>query len=177
MWIDEKPRSEYPSKQKKNVEKDRGIVLEDRWRATEVIAKLSGLIYGGPGLFFSIMTMNLFSQPYLFASSCIKKGMTPLTQGPQLSDLAACDFFFFPRMKGHRFNDVEKMMKRTNQDLGVIQTNEFEQCFQQLNQQLLRCIKLNEVYIEGVTRCFEKKNFFNHYTRFFLRPMYSCNLL
>ena len=53
-------------------------------------------------------------------------------------------------MKGHRFNDVEEVKKKTTKQLAAIQTNEFEQCFQQWNLRLDKCIKLNGEYIEGV---------------------------
>jgi hypothetical protein len=50
---------------------------------------------------------------------------------PYSPDLAPCDFFLFPRMKGKRFADVSEVRKKTLKALSNIGTEEFQKYFQQ----------------------------------------------
>jgi len=62
-----------------------------------------------------------------------KNSMTVLPHPPYSPNLAPCDFFLFPRMKGQmkgkRFADVSKVKKKTLEVLNNISTEEFQKCF------------------------------------------------
>jgi len=54
---------------------------------------------------------------------------------PYSPDLAPCDFFLFPRVKGwvkgKRFADVSEVKKKMLEVLNNISTEEFRKCFRQ----------------------------------------------
>lgn len=45
---------------------------------------------------------------------------------------------------------MEEVGKETRQELAAIETNESEQCFQQWNNRLGKCIKLNGEHVGGI---------------------------
>ena len=71
------------------------------------------------------------------------------------SDLAPCDFFLFPRMKGQlkgkRFADVSEV--KTLEVLNNISTEEFQKCFQQWKKRWYKCIESKGEYFEGDSSC------------------------
>jgi len=64
-----------------------------------------------------------------------KNKMTAIPHPPCSPEVAPCDFFLFPRMKGQmkgkRFADVSEVKKKTLEVLNNIITEEFQKCFQQ----------------------------------------------
>jgi len=62
-----------------------------------------------------------------------KNNMTVIPHPPYSPDLAPCDFFLFPRMKGQMkgkcFADVSEVKKKTLEVLKNISTEEFQKCF------------------------------------------------
>jgi len=64
-----------------------------------------------------------------------KNNMTVIPHPPYSPDLAPCDFFLFPcmkgQMKGKSFADVSEVKKKTLEILNNISTEEFQKCFQQ----------------------------------------------
>lgn len=53
-------------------------------------------------------------------------------------------------MKKHRFRVMEDVKKNIRQELAMIQTDEFEQCFKQFSHRIDKYIKLTGEYIEKV---------------------------
>jgi len=68
-------------------------------------------------------------------------------------DLAPCDFFLFPRMKGQmrekRFADVSEVKKKMPEVLNNIITEEFQKCFQQWGKCWYKCIESKGEYFDG----------------------------
>jgi len=64
-----------------------------------------------------------------------KNNMTVIPQPPYSPELAQCNFFLFPVMKGQikwkLFADVSKVKKKMLEVLNNISTEEFQKCFQQ----------------------------------------------
>jgi len=78
-----------------------------------------------------------------------KKNMTVIPHPPYSPDLAQCDFFLFPRMKGKRFADVGEVKKETLEVLNNISTEEFQKRFQQWEKRWYKCIESKAEYFEG----------------------------
>jgi hypothetical protein len=68
--------------------------------------------------------------------------MTP--QPPYWPDLAPADFFLFLKLKstlkGRRFDTIEEIKGNSQRDLKVIQTQAFQDCFQNWKKRWERCI-------------------------------------
>jgi len=79
--------------------------------------------------------------------------MTVIPHTPYSPDLAPCDFFLFPRMKGQMkgkcFADVSEVKKKTLEVLKNISTEEFQKCFQQWEKRWYKCIESKGGYFEG----------------------------
>jgi len=64
-----------------------------------------------------------------------ENNMAVIPHPPYSPDLAPCDFFLFPHMKGQmkgkRFADISEVKKKTLEVLNNINTEEFQKCFQQ----------------------------------------------
>jgi len=112
--------------------------------------------------------MNPISQPYsnshsqslstirLYVAESITTTVTRLCRHiphpPYSPDLAPCDFFLFPRMKGQmkgkRFANVSELKKKTLEVLNI-STEEFQKCFQQWEKRWHKCIESKGEYFEG----------------------------
>ena len=71
-------------------------------------------------------TMHLHTQPSLLHSFFTKNCIVLLPHAPYSPDLALCDFFLFPRMKGHRFDNIEEVKKKTRKELWVISKDDYK---------------------------------------------------
>ena len=95
-----------------------------------------------------IMTMPLPTQQFL-----AKNKTTVIPHPPYSSDLAPCDFFMFPRMKGQmkwkQFVDVSKVKKKMLAVLNNISTEEFQKCFQRWEKRWYKFIESKGEYLEG----------------------------
>jgi len=82
-----------------------------------------------------------------------KNDMTVIPHSSYSPDVAPCDFFLFPLMKGHmkekHFADVSEVKKKTLGVLNNISTEEFQKCFQQWEKNWYKCIESKEEYFEG----------------------------
>jgi len=72
---------------------------------------------------------------------------------PYSVDLAPCDFFLFPRMKGQiegkRFADAREIKKKTLKVLNNFSSEDFQKCFQQWKKRWCKCMESKGVYFEG----------------------------
>ena len=68
--------------------------------------------------------------------------MTVIPHPPYSPDLAPCDFFLFPHMKGQmkgkRFAVVSEVKKKTLEVLNNISTEKFQKCFQHWGKTLVQ---------------------------------------
>ena len=83
----------------------------------------------------------------------VLKEITTLHHPPYSPDLASCDFFLFPKLKGilkgTRFQGVEDIKTSMTRHLKTITKEEFSQCFKVWLKRMEKCIKANGEYFEG----------------------------
>ena len=103
--------------------------------------------------------------------------MTVIPHPPYSPDLAPCDFFVFPRMKGQtkgkRFADISEVKKKTLEVLNNISTEEFQKCFQQWEKRWYKWIEWKGEYFEGDWSCYSiepNKSFTKNNSGYFWVP-------
>ena len=83
----------------------------------------------------------------------VSKEITTLHYPPYSPDLAPCNFFLFPKLKGilkwTRFQKVEDIKTSMMRHLKTITKEEFSQCFKVWLKRMEKCIKANGEYFEG----------------------------
>ena len=76
-----------------------------------------------------------------------------LEQPPYLPDLAPCDFFLFPKLKGvikgTRFQDSKAITTAVTKELRAIPMESFQKCIEAWRQRLEKCIRAQGDYFEG----------------------------
>ena len=76
-----------------------------------------------------------------------------LEQPPYLPDLAPCDFFLFPKLKGvikgTRFQDSKAITTAVTKELRAIPMKSFQKCIEAWQQRLEKCIRAQGDYFEG----------------------------
>jgi histone-lysine N-methyltransferase SETMAR len=82
-----------------------------------------------------------------------KKNITAVEHAPYLPDLAASDFFLFPRikntLKGEHFDDIDESKSNTAIDLNGISEDDFQACFQSRKTCMQRCVHAEGDYFES----------------------------
>ena len=83
----------------------------------------------------------------------VSKEITTLHHPPYSPDLAPCDFFLFPKLKGilkgTRFQGVEDIKTSVTIHLKTITKEQFSQCYKAWSKRMEKCIKANGEYFEG----------------------------
>ena len=76
-----------------------------------------------------------------------------LEQPPYSPDLAPCDFFLFPKLKGvikgTRFQDSKAITTAVTKELRAIPMESFQKCIKAWRQRLEKCIRAQGDYFEG----------------------------
>ena len=75
----------------------------------------------------------------------IKKVLHP----PSSPDLAPCDFWLFPKLKGSRYETTEEMKQAVTKIIGALTQEEFHRAFQKLLERHKKCIAVRGDYLEG----------------------------
>ncbi len=79
--------------------------------------------------------------------------MPTLDQPPYSPDLAPCDFFLFPKLKGvikgTRFPDVEAIKRAVTTELRRIPEEAFRGCIEVWKKRMDKCVRLEGNYFEG----------------------------
>jgi len=82
-----------------------------------------------------------------------KHNIPSLQQPPYPSDLAPCDFFFFPQLKktikGRRFDYVEDIQAKATRQLRAITKSDYQRCFRLWQERWNKCIQGQGRYFEG----------------------------
>jgi hypothetical protein len=78
----------------------------------------------------------------------------PVTpQQPYSPDLAACDFFLFPKMKlklkGRPFDTNEEILAESPRVLDTLTEKDFHEAFQKCRRRWDRCLHAGDNYFEG----------------------------
>ena len=82
-----------------------------------------------------------------------ERNVPTLEKPPYSPDLAPCDFFRFPKLKGvikgTRFPDVEAIKRAVTTELRRIPEEAFRGCIEAWNKKMDKCVRLEGNYFEG----------------------------
>lgn len=82
-----------------------------------------------------------------------ERNIAVLDHPPYSPDLAPCDFFLFPKLKGVikgvHFPDVEAIKKAVTTELKRIPEESFQECIEAWQNRMTKCVRLKGDYFEG----------------------------
>ena len=64
-------------------------------------------------------------------------------------DLAPCDFWLFPKLRGCRYETIEEMKEAVTKALGTLIQEDFHGAFQKLLERYNKCIEAGGDYFDG----------------------------
>ena len=64
-------------------------------------------------------------------------------------DLAPCDFWLFPKLRGYRYETTEEMKEAVTKVIDTLTQEDFHGAFQKLLEQYNKCIAAGGDYFEG----------------------------
>ena len=76
-------------------------------------------------------------------------GIKTVPQPPDSPDLASCDFWLFPKLRGWRYETVEDMKEAVMKVIDTLTQEDFHGAFQKLLEQYNKCIAARGDYFEG----------------------------
>ena len=72
-----------------------------------------------------------------------------LPQPPYSTDLAPCDFWLFPKLRGFRYETIEEMKNVVTKVIDTLTQEDFHGAFEKLLEQHNKCIAVRGDYFEG----------------------------
>ena len=76
-------------------------------------------------------------------------GINTVPQPPYSPDLAPCDFWLFPKLKGCRYETTEEMKEAVTKVIDMLTQEDFHGAFQKLLERYNKCIAAGGDYFEG----------------------------
>ena len=76
-------------------------------------------------------------------------GIKTVPQPPYSSDLAPCDFWSFPKLRGCRYETIEEMIEAVTKVINTLTQEDFDGAFQKLLERYNKCIAAGGDYFEG----------------------------
>ena len=76
-------------------------------------------------------------------------GIKTLPQTPCSPDLAPCDFWFFPKLRGCRYETIEEMKEAVTKVIDTLTQADFHGAFHKLVKRYNKCIEAGGEYLEG----------------------------
>ena len=76
-------------------------------------------------------------------------GIKTVPQPPYNPDLAPCDFWLFPKLRGCRYETIEEMKEAVTKVIDTLTQEDFDGAFQKLLERYNKCIAAGEDYLEG----------------------------
>ena len=76
-------------------------------------------------------------------------GIKTVPQPPYSPDLALCDFWLFPKLRGCRYETIEEMKEAVMKVIDTLTREDFHGTFQKLLEQHNKCIAAKGDYLEG----------------------------
>ena len=76
-------------------------------------------------------------------------GIKTVPQPPYSPDLALCDFWLFPKLRGSRYETIEEMKEAVTKDIDTLTREGFHGAFQKLLEQYNKCTAAGGAYFEG----------------------------
>ena len=78
-----------------------------------------------------------------------KIGIKTVPQPPYSPDLAPCDFWLFPKLRGCRYETIEEMKEAVMKVIDALKQEVFHGAFQKLWERYNKCIAAGGDYFEG----------------------------
>ena len=78
-----------------------------------------------------------------------KMGIKTVPQPPYSPDLAPCDFFLFPKLRGCRYETIEEKKKAVTKIIDTLTQEDFHGAFQKLLESYNMCIAAGGEYFKG----------------------------
>ena len=78
-----------------------------------------------------------------------KMGVKTVPQPPYSPELASCDFWLFPKLRGCRYETIEEMKEAVTKVSGTLTQEDFHRAFQNLLERYNKCIAGRGDYFEG----------------------------
>ena len=76
-------------------------------------------------------------------------GINTVPQPPYSSDLAPCDFWLFPKLRGCRYEISEEKKEAVTKVIDPLTQEDFHGTFQKLLERYTKCIAAGGDYFEG----------------------------
>ena len=76
-------------------------------------------------------------------------GIKTVLQPSYRPDLAPCDFWLFPKLRGCRYETIEEMKEAVTKVIDTLTQEDFDGAFQKLLEQYSKCIASRGDYFEG----------------------------
>ena len=76
-------------------------------------------------------------------------GIETFPQPPYSPDLAPCDFWLFPKLRGCRYETIEEMKEAVTKIIDTLTQEDFDGAFQKLLEGYSKCIAAEGDYFEG----------------------------
>ena len=76
-------------------------------------------------------------------------GIKTIPQRPYSPDLAPCDFWLFPKLRGCRYETIEEMKEAVTKVIDTLTQEGFHGAFQKLLERYNKCIAAGGDYFEG----------------------------
>ena len=70
-------------------------------------------------------------------------------QPPYSPDLAPCDFWLFPKVRGCRYKTIEEIKEAVKKVIDTLTQEDFDGAFQKLLEQYYKCIAAGGDYFKG----------------------------
>ena len=77
-------------------------------------------------------------------------GIKTVPHPPYCRDLAPCDIWLFPKLKGCRYETIEEMKEAVMKVIDTLTQEDFHGAFQKLFELYNKCIATGGDYFEGV---------------------------
>ena len=78
-----------------------------------------------------------------------KMGIKTVPQPPNSPDLAPCDFWLFPKLRGCRYETIEDMKEAVTKVIDTLTQKDFLGAFHKLWERYNKCIAAGGEYFEG----------------------------
>ena len=89
------------------------------------------------------------SSPQLVTDYLTKMNIKAVAQSPYSPDLAPCDFWLFPKLRGCRYETIEEMKEAVTKVIDTLTQEDFHGAFQRLLERYNKFIAAGTDYFEG----------------------------
>ena len=76
-------------------------------------------------------------------------GIKTVPRPPHSPDLAPCDFWLFPKLRGCRYETIEEKKEAVTKVIDTLTQEDFDGAFQKLLESYNKCIAAGGDYFEG----------------------------